>query len=203
MREWEKELSPLIKEKLARIGEITSEEREVMKDFERLDSLLSEFYKGQLDAEGLWRRLKEYKEQGRASLLKEAQLKLIDSLNLGSIAAEFQKRRDGILAIETLKESQNTSMLESTLNLIEGLQRRYKEELQQAYGNLKAQVEGNPQLRAQQVKQGQMTVVMQLTVDEAIKNNPQWKASLANHEKRYNQEFARVIEKVREEVKHN
>jgi hypothetical protein len=201
MPEWEKDLPPIIREKLAKIGKATAEEKEQMRGSEQLDSLLSEFYKGELNSEGLWEGLKEWREQGKGFLLREAQMKLIDSLSLGSAAGEFQRRREGILAIETLKEEQNIPMLELHLNSTENLQRRYKGEMEQAYNNLKMQVERNPQLRMQQVKQGQTTVVMQLTVDEAVKISPEWKSFAAEHERRYGQEFAKTIEKLKKEAK--
>ena len=201
MPEWEEKLPPLMKEKLARIGEATPEEKERMRDSELLDSLLSKFYKDELSAEGLWEGLKEYKDKGKSHLLKEAQMRLIDSISLESIQVEFQLRREAVLAAESLKEDQNTATLELDLNSLEGLQRRYRDEMHQAYNNLKAQVERNPQLRMQQVKQGETTIVMQLSADEAVKANPEWKNFISYHEKRYSQEFARVMEKLRGEVK--
>jgi hypothetical protein len=59
------------------------------------------------------------------------------------------------------------------------------------------QVENNPQLRLQQVKQGQ---VMQLTVDEAIKTSPEWNNFVANHEKQYSQEFYKVVQNLKSEL---
>jgi len=201
MAEWEEKLPPIMREKLARIGEVTPEEKESMKEIEQLTSVLSEFYKGKLNPEGLWKKLKEYKDKGKGYLLKEAQVKLLDSLSLAGDAAELQKRRRGILAIETIKEDQNTAILEQSLNSIEGLQKRYIEEMEEAYSSLKAQVERNPQLRMQQVQQGQTSMVMQLTVEEAIKNSAEWKNFAANHEKGYNQEFAKVVDKLKNELK--
>jgi len=201
MAEWEEKLPPIMREKLARIGDVTPEEKERMKDLDRLTSLLSGFYKDDLDSEGLWRELKGYRDKGKGYLLKEAQMKLLDSLSLGSNAVELRNRRGGILAIETLKEDQNTAMLELSLNSIEGLQKRYKGEMEQAYNNLRAQVEQNPELRMQQVKQGQQTIVVQLTIDETVKTSPQWNNFVANHEKRYRQEFAETIEELKQEMK--
>ena len=176
MKDWEEKLSPLMREKLAKIGERTPEEKERMRDQEKIKFILAEFYKGQLDPDGLWQKLKE---EGKPTLLKEAQLNLIGSLSLGSSPVEFQKRRNGILAIETLKEEQNTSVLELNLNSIEGLQKRAEEERNQAYNNFKAQIERNPQLRVRQqqvrTQQGQqMTMISELSVDGAIKQLPQW-----------------------------
>jgi len=198
MRNWEKELPPIARERLTRIGELTQEEKEKMVDSEKVNSLLSEFYQGQIDPESLWKRLKE---EGKPSLLREAQMRLIDSLSFGSTPAELQRKRDGILAIETLKEEQNTSIVELNLNLIEDLQKNYRAEIEQAYNGIKAQVEGNPQLRVKQVQQGQNTMIVQLSVDEAIKQLPQWREFLSSQEKRYNQEFAKVIDKLKGELK--
>ncbi len=198
MRNWEKDLSPIAREKLAKIGELTQEEKEKVIDSEKVNSLLSEFYQGQIDPESLWKRLKE---EGKPSLLREAQVRLIDSLSFGSTPTELQRKRDGILAIETLKEEQNTSIVELNLNLMKDLQKRHRAEMEQAYNGIKAEVEGNPQLRVKQVQQGQNTMVAQLSVDEAIKQLPQWRDFLSDQEKRYSQEFAKVMEKLKRELR--
>jgi hypothetical protein len=198
MRNWEKDLSPIARERLAKIGELTREEREKMLDSEKVNSLLSEFYQGQIDPESLWKRLQE---EGKPSLLREAQVRLVNSLSFGSTPAELQRKRDGILAIETLKKEQNTSVIELNLNLMEDLQKRYKAEIKQAYDGIRADVERNPRLRVKQVQQGQNTMVIQLTVDEAIKQLPQWRDFLSNQEERYSREFARVIEKLTRELR--
>jgi hypothetical protein len=198
MTNWEKELPPIARERLARIGELSQEEKEKMADSERVNSLLSEFYQGQIDPERLWKRLKE---EGRPSLLREAQISLIDSFSFGSTPAELQRRREGVLAIETLKEEQNTSVVELNLNLMEDLQKKHRAEVEQAYNSLRAEVERNPQLRVKQIQQGQGTMIVQLSVDEAIKQLPQWKDFLSNQERRYSQEFAKVMDKLKRELK--
>jgi len=197
MTHWERDLPPIARERLSRIGELTEEEKQKMVDGGKVDSLLSEFYQDKIDAESLWKRLKN---EGRPSLLREAQTRLIDSLSLGSTAAELQKRRDGILAVETLKAEQNTPVVELNLKLMEDLQNRYKGEIDQAYTSLRAEVERNPQLRVKQVQQGQSAMLVQLTVDEAIAQLPQWQDFLSKHQKRYSQEFARVTEALKREL---
>jgi hypothetical protein len=198
MINWEKDLSPLARERLARIGELTQEEKEKMIDSEKVDSSLAEFYQGKVDPEGLWKRLKK---EGKPSLLREAQTRLIDSLSFGSSPDELQKRRDGILAIETLKDEQNTSIVEMNLNLMEDLHKRYRAEIEQAYNGIRAEVERNPQLRVKQVQQGQSTMLVQLTVDEAIKQVPQWHDFLSEQERRYSRAFTEVMEKLKRELK--
>jgi hypothetical protein len=198
MKNWEKDLPPIARDRLAKIGELTPEEKERMLDSEKVDSLLSEFYQGQIDPESLWKRLKE---EGKPSLLREAQLRLVDSLTFGITPAELQRKRDGILAMESLKKGQNTSVIELSLKRMEDLQKRYRAEIEQAYDGIKTEVERNPRLRVKQVQQGQNTMVIQLTVDEAVKQLPQWRDFLSNQEKRYSQEFAGVIERLKRELK--
>jgi hypothetical protein len=198
MRNWEKDLPPIARERLAKIGELTREEKEKMLDSEKVNSLLSKFYQGQIDSESLWKRLKE---ESKPSLLKEAQMKLINSLSFGSTPVELQRKKEGILAIETLKEEQNTPIVELNLSLMEDLQKRYRAEIEQAYNGIRAEVERNPQLRVKQVQQGQSTMLVQLSVEEAIKQLPQWQDFLSDQEKRYSQEFAKVMEKLKRELK--
>ncbi len=198
MRNWEQDLSPIARERLAKIGESTQEEKERMLDSEKVNSLLSEFYQGRIDPEGLWRRLKE---EGKASLLREVQVRLIDSLSFGSTSAELQRKREGILAIETLKKEQNTSTIELNLGRLEDLEKRHRAEIEQAYDGIRVEVERNPRLRVKQVQQGQNTMVIQLTVDEAIRQLPQWRDFLSNQEKRYSQEFAKVTERLKKELR--
>ena len=198
MGNWEKDLSPIARERLAKIGELTQEEKEKMLDSEKVNSLLSEFYQGQIDPESLWKKLKE---EGKSSLLREVQARLVDSLSFGSTPAELQRKRDGILAIESLKKEQNTSTIELNLRRIEDLQKRHGTEIEQAYNGIRAEVERNPRLRVKQVQQGQNTMVVQLTIDEAIKQLPQWRDFLSNQEKRYSQEFGRAIERLKRELK--
>jgi hypothetical protein len=198
MGNWERDLSPIARERLAKIGELTQEEKERMLDSEKVTSLLSEFYQGQINPESLWKRLKE---EGKPSLLKEAQVRLVDSLSFGIPPAELQRKREGILAIETLKEEQNTSVIELNLNRMEELQKRYRAEIDQAYNGIRAEVEKNPRLRMKQVQQGQNTMVVQLTVDEAIKQLPQWQDFLSDQGKRYSQEFATSMENLKRELK--
>jgi len=198
MREWDENLPPLARERLAKIGELTAEEKETMVDEEKVNSLLSEFHLGRIDSDNLWKRLRE---ENKPSLVKEAQMRLIDSLGFGSTPIELRRKRDGILAIETLKEEQNTSVVELNLKMMEDLQKRYKSEMEQAHSNIKAEVERNPQLRVKQVQQGQNTMMVQLSVDEAIKQLPQWRDFLSEQEKRYTQEFTKLTEQLKTELK--
>jgi len=198
MTDWENNLSPIARERLARIGELTREEIMKMGDSEMVESLLSEFYQGQIGPDSLWSRLKG---EGRPSLLKEAQTRLVDSLGFGISPEEMQRRRDGILGIETLKDEPNTPVIEAHLRLMDDLQAKYRSEIEQAYNTIRVEVERNPQLRVKQAQQGQRTVLVQMTVDEAIRQLPQWQDLLVQHEVRYGNEYAGVVERLKRELR--
>jgi len=114
MVDWEKELPPIMRERLARAGEVTPEDKERIKDLEHLDSLLKEFYADLLDSAGLWKRLKEFQDQGRQFLLKEAYTKLKGSFKWKGLPIKFEERNDGTLTIEFREEEEEDLVLELT-----------------------------------------------------------------------------------------
>jgi len=181
-------------EKAAEIGGLTSEEKEKMKGREKLTSVLAEFNKGEIDATELWKVLKK---EGNRHLLEEAQLKLIDFYKLKDSQSDFQRKREGILAVETLKEQQNIPEIELNLNSMQGIQRRYDDELKKAYTDVMLRVERNPELRTRKIKQGKNVVIVQLAPEEAVEQFPEWRDFLSEHNRKYEQQFEKAIERLR------
>jgi thioredoxin 1 len=104
MGTWEDTLPPLMKEKLARIGQPTPEEKARMKELDNLDSVLAQFFKGDLDSERLFERLKEYERQGKQFLLTEARARLKSSFKSRKLRIEFEELGDGRLSVHLLEE---------------------------------------------------------------------------------------------------
>ncbi|MEW6569785.1 MAG: hypothetical protein AB1390_01220 [Nitrospirota bacterium] len=183
-------------EKAAEMGEFTPEEKERIKSQERVRLLLADFYRGQIDRNGLWQKLKGSPH----SLLKEAQKSLIESLGLASTEEEFKIRKDGILAIETLKEKQKISVVESILNTLGLLQQEYRKIKEDAYTKLREAAEKNPQLRLQPIRTPDGRTVYQaaLSVDEAVQ--ARLGEFLSEHEKSYSIKFGRLVEKLKKEI---
>ncbi len=183
-------------EKASEIGELTPEEKEEIKDQEKIKSILTEFYKGQIDRDGLWQKLKGSKP----SLLKEAQQYLIDSLGLGSTPEEFQQRKEGILAVETLKAKQNVPAIEQMLNSVKILQKEYQDGKEKAEEELREAIEQNPQLRLRPVRTPDGRTVLQAaySVDEALQ--ARLSEFMSQHEEKYSQKFVRLIEKLKKEI---
>ena len=106
MREWEDKLPPLMRERLARIGAASPEEKARVKELGNLNSLLAEFFKGTLDSEGLYERLKEYESRGKQFLLKEARETLENSFRGKGLRMKFEEVGGGSLTIHLLKEEE-------------------------------------------------------------------------------------------------
>ena len=74
------ELSPLAKERLARIGNLSPEESKLLELNRKLESLLSQYFTDIITSEDLWKKVKELKEQRGSTVPAQAQVKLLNSL---------------------------------------------------------------------------------------------------------------------------
>jgi len=159
--------------------------------------VLAAFYKGDLKRDEIWETFKGM----RPSLLKEAQENMVDSLRMGNIPEEFQIRKNGILAIEALKERQNMAAIENSLSTIDRVQREYVDVRHRAVEELRAAIEENPKLRVRPVRTPDGRTVLQATpsVDEAVQARVG--EFLAEHEKRYETMFFKAIERLKKEIK--
>jgi hypothetical protein len=184
-------------EKAAAIGDFTPEEREEMKSKEMIKSLLADYYKGDITRDGLWQQLRG----SRPALLQGAQVSLAGSLRLGSTQETLQQRKEGILAIEALKEKQNLSVVEQLLTFIERLQREYWEGRERAVEELRAAMEENPQLRLKPMKtpNGRTVIQAALSVDEAVQ--VRMAEFLKGHEEKYDAAFSKAVGKLKRELK--
>ncbi|MCK4402490.1 MAG: hypothetical protein KAV98_01795 [Dehalococcoidia bacterium] len=192
------ELSPLARERLARIGALSPEEKERMRRSSELDSLLSQYFKGAISSEDLWIELKSLKEQCSESIVKEAQIKLVDTLRLQMSQEDFEQRRSAILAIETMKHEGKYSSLELVLISIEALRQKYTQVKEQTYEQLKNAVERQLQAVARQALKQGLKVNVESSVEANIKNSPQWKEFISEHEKACGEMYNSYITKLRE-----
>jgi len=180
-------------EKVADIGTLTEEEKKYLKEQEEIKTILVDFFKGRIDRDTLWQKLK-----GRdVKLLKETQIQLIDSLGLGGSDEDFTKRKEGIIAIETLKKSKHLSQVEELLNTLEYLRKQFEDGKQRAIDQLKDAVEKNPQLRLRPMRTSDGRTVFQaaVSVDEAVQER--LSEFLADHEERFNAEFNKITMKLK------
>ncbi len=196
MEKWEEKLPPRARERLAKIT-ITPEDRERIKNLEKLKTYLADFYREKLSPDDLVNKLRELKSKERDFLIKEAQLRLINSLNLQISSPDFKKRGKCILMLERLKPKGKDLLMKTELNSLGVIIKRYLEERERVYQQIKKEVESNPELRIRQVKTEEGDVIIHLSVDEAVRNTSQWKDFIYQHESLCQSEFAKSIEKLK------
>ncbi len=184
-------------EKMKDIEALTAAEKAEIKDRDEMKALLAAFYKGQLTGDQLWQKFKGM----NPALLREAQQGIAATLRLGTAPEEFQRRREGLLALEALKEKKNSSALESAMNVIDRLQKEYVQTKERAAKELRAAVEQNPQLRMRPVRtpDGRTAYQAALSVDEAVQ--AKMSEFLSEHDKRYELMFAQAISKLNNELR--
>lgn len=194
------ELSPLARERLAKIGALSEEERERLEQSNDVDSLLAEYFSGELDTDGLWKRLKGLKQQGSESILRETQTRLVDTLRLRMGQEDLEQRRDAILAIETMKAEGKYGTLEAALDSIKAIRHEYLQGKQQAYDKLKAQLQAHLQAAAQQAKAQGMNINVEESLDANVRNSPQWKDFISQHEESSEKIFDSHIARLRNAI---
>ncbi len=112
MAQWQDDLPPLVREKLARIGDASPEEKARMKELSDLDSLLADFFGGVVDPEGLYERLKQYQDQGKEFLLQETQARLKGSFKEKESRIAFEDAGAGRLTVRLLEEEEVEAAVE-------------------------------------------------------------------------------------------
>lgn len=192
------ELSPRAKERLARIGALSQEEKETMRQSNELDSALSQYFKGELSSEDLWKRLKTLKDRSGDPIVKEAQAKLVDTLRLQMAQPDFDQRRTAILALETMKREGKYSSLDLILNSIEALRQKYTQQKERTYQQLKSAVERQLQAVAQQAITQGLKLDVESSIEANVKNSPQWKQFISQLDSSSQQMFDSYIAKLRE-----
>ena len=125
MTDWEKELSPVVKLRLAELGGTSQEDKKRIKELENLDALLEQFYKGQLDARALWEKLREFEEPGKQFLLKVAYTKLRNSFKWKGLPIKFEERSDGTVAIMFREGEEEELVIELTDNNFDEAVRKF------------------------------------------------------------------------------
>jgi hypothetical protein len=174
-------------EKIAAIESLTEEEKQALKDRDKLKSVLARFYKRELGADDLFEELKGLKP----ALLKEVQEGMLGAVRLTVEREEFRLRGQGILAVESLKPSPNTAAVEQILTTVENLLKEYQDRSDKAVEELRQAMEQNPQLRMKPVRTPDGRTVMQATasMDEAVQ------ARLSEYMEQLNGQYEELLEK--------
>ena len=192
------ELSPLAKERLARIGNLSPEESKLLEQNKELESLLSQYFTNILTSEDLWNKVKELKDQRDSSIPAQAQVKLLNSLRLQMSDDDLKQRRIAILALETIKNKQKYSEIEMHFNSIESIRKKYAQSKEQGYEQLKSGMEAQLQAAVQQTGRQGVNVDIERSLEANIKNSQQWKTFMSELENNAETMFGELINRLKE-----
>ena len=190
------DLSPLARERLARIGELSATEQRQMQQKRELERALSAYFLGDSEGEGLWQQLKSLSESHGPEVLPSAQTMIIETLRLQMSEDDFARRKDALLAVERLKGSGKCSAIELILGSIASLRQRSNEITQQAYDQIREQVEGQVQASAEQARMQGALANTAGSVEAIIKNSPEWRDFVMRHDAAGQQTFHDYVAKL-------
>lgn len=183
-------------ERVSEIDDEFSEEEELLFKREELKPLLAKFYKGRLDADNLWQKLKEKDDP---QLYREAQCMLVDSIGLKSTSEQLKKRKEGILAVENLKGGDKTSFLEQALSQIRNLQQKYKSEREGLEERIKHAMENAEMgMKPVQTQDGQTVMKLEPSLDEETRE--QFKKARNQLETQSKEMLNRLLAEIKENL---
>ena len=192
------ELSPLAKERLAKIGSLSLEESKLLELNRELESHLSQYFTQVISSEDLWNKIKELKEQKDSTIPAQAQIKLLNSLRLQMSDDDLKQRRIAILAMETIKTIQKYSEIETHFNSIDAIRKKYKQSKDQGYEQLKSGMEAQLQAAVQQAGRQGVNVDIERSLAANVKNSKQWKAFVSELENNAEIMFSELIDKMKD-----
>jgi len=185
-------------EKADKISKNTSEDEKIKFEIRNeLKPLFAKYYKDKITVEELWEEL----ENKDKEYLIEAQLMIIETLGLRSSQEEYRNRKKAILAIESLKSSQNTSGIEQTLGNIRQLQKQYKNERERLENQLQKEAEKNTEMQMKPVQTEDGRTVMKLDsgLDEETKKK--YNQAISNLEGQSDKRFKNLMDGLKEKIK--
>ncbi len=192
------ELSPLAKERLARIGNLSPEESKLLELNRKLESLLSQYFTDIITSEDLWKKVKELKEQRDSTVPAQAQAKLLNSLRLQMSNDDLKQRRIAILALETIKNEQKYTEIETHFNSIESIRIKYTQSKEQGFEQLKSGMEAQLQAAVQQAGRQGVNVDINRSLEANVKNSQQWKSFISELENNAEAMFSELIDRMKE-----
>ena len=152
---------------------------------EELKAVMSKYFKGELDADGLWQELNDKDDV----YLAQAQEMIIESFGLRTSEDDFAKRKEGILAIENLKNSDNSSIIEQVLNKLNELQQRHQSKREQMEEQFKERMEQQAEMQMKPVQTDDGRTVMKLDSGVDRESQKRMKQQLSQLEEQSEQMF--------------
>ena len=122
---------------------------------------------------------------------------ILDSLGLRTSESEFNKRREGLMALESLKTQQNSNVIEQLLNKVEELKNQHQEQRESLEERFKQQVQqqSQAQMKPVQTEDGRTVMKLENPVDRETKK--QMNQQLSQLEERSEEVFIGLIDEIK------
>lgn len=176
--------------KLSEEDEMSEEESRDIEMKEELKPLMSKYFKEEIDAEELW---EELKDKGDDYLAKAQEL-IIESIGLRSSDEIFEKRKEGILAIENLKNDPNSSIIEQILSKLNQVENQYQQKREQMEEQFKERMEQQAEMQMKPVQTEDGKTVMKLDSGVDRETQQQMKQQISQLEEQSEQMFTSLVE---------
>lgn len=160
---------------------LSSKEIDEIKQQAKIDTILAKYYKDQIEPDQLWSHLKEVPEK----YLSLVQNNFLKTLTFHSNPYDTEKRKKGLLAIEKLKNINQSSDVEFYFNQLVEIQNGFKNEIDQLMEKVKKDLESNPEKRLQTFQQGNQIIIKELSVEEVVEQDKGLKETLNQIEKKH------------------
>lgn len=160
---------------------------------EELKKIMALFFKEEIDSEGLWHELKDKNKE----YLKEAQLMLIESIGLRNSSEQIKRRKKAVVAVESLKNSGNSSFFEKQFTQAQSLQQQYETQKKQLDEQVKQhleQAQGQSGLAAAQRAGSENQNGMKSQMRQQLAQK------VSEFQQEYNKRFNSLITKMKAEI---
>ena len=171
---------------------LSTQEIAEIKQQEKISSILAKYYKNQIEPDELWHHFKGIP----LKYLIEAQNSFIKSLTFQSNDYDFEKRKRGVLAIENLKKSNQSSNIEYYFEQLTKIQREFQKNKEQLIDYVKEDLKRNPQKKLQTFQKGNQIIIKELSIEEVLEQDRVLKQKLNQMERQYKEKFNQTKEKL-------
>ncbi len=183
-------------EKANEITEEVSPEEDTMEIREEIKPVLSRFYKNKIDADQLWEEFNGKNDK----FLREAQKMILESLGLRTITEEYEKRKNGLLALESLKENSQSAPLERALKRIKKIQQKHQNDREQLEKQLENHLENNSQMQMKPIQTEDGRTVMKLEAGLDKETQERFNKAISETEAKYSKQFSWFIEDIKQKL---
>lgn len=191
------DLSPLARERLERIGKLSTSEQQELSDEKEIEKLLAPFFAGTGTTDDLWQEMKALAENRGPDIVRRAQVRLLESVRLNTNDDDFKRATGTLLALETLKGSRSYSTIEMLIGSIDTLRQRHAEVSRQAYEQLRQQVDRQVRTQMEQARGQGLLMDTESTVEAGIKGTPEWREFISRHDAAAEQSLHDYVARIR------